>query len=403
MKGGRAYNGLYAYKNTNTNIYIHSVGNGDTIYDYANDLNQKKREEEMNTNPQLKESNILLVEPPGVGNSEYTDANTLGEAQELAITFAEKRILEKQKDKKDKQTNTLPRLFVHGYSLGGAAVGQAVLQHEQFHTQNIHYQFVFDHTFDTMLTITDKLVGNKLCGGAITTLAGFAIDTRQAVNKLLKLGIPTLIINSNDDEVISFDTSLLNALSDMYNKDNNCEYRLNSLYEVAPNLYLCQVNGRHGANGALSRNETYCFINQTTTQQKELQDQLLQDLNTQRLYKEVKNKYENLRKGNKIRINCGNGDGYWVERNEATKEQIWLWNQELDTEIRKLDTKIGELDTEISKLQEKFPKKEEFPKKLNIRRKQENEEYEQVGQIQININRPWISEYQKDPCSGQEE
>ena len=136
--------------------------------------------------------NVLLVNGPGVGKSEgAATPATMGAAQRLGIRFLEERVKAK-------------RIGLVGHSLGGAAIAQAILQHE--FKRNIKYCAIFQMTFDRASNIASQLVSNGLFDWGVKKLiqiVGCEMDSVAAVRKLKDLGIPLYIAQLTSDPLSS--------------------------------------------------------------------------------------------------------------------------------------------------------------------------------------------------------
>lgn len=127
--------------------------------------------------------NTVLVDGPGVGESGgWAIPKTMGEAQEAGIRFLETAIKAKQ-------------IVLSGFSLGGAALGQAILSHD--FKSDVQYTVVFQMTFDRLSNVAKNVFG-KWAGKAISWL-GLEMDTVFASEKLRKLKIEQIIVQGGTD------------------------------------------------------------------------------------------------------------------------------------------------------------------------------------------------------------
>lgn len=131
--------------------------------------------------------NTLLVNNPGVAGSEGTSTpQTMGEAQSIGITH-----LETQEGAKN--------IVVAGHSIGGAANGQAALQHN-FKQDSVNYLFVPQMTFGRLSHIAKKIVPRCLKWAVPTVIRGLDLemDNVAASRRLAELNIPEYIINTRE-------------------------------------------------------------------------------------------------------------------------------------------------------------------------------------------------------------
>lgn len=137
--------------------------------------------------------NVLMINGPGVGKSEGTATpSTMGDAQEVGISYLETAL--KAKD-----------IVIAGRSLGGAAIGQAILQHD-FKKDGVEYTVVRQMTFDRTSNICGKTVGQLLPGlewivSKLVQFAGLEIDSVEASKRLENLGIKEIIVQATNCEV----------------------------------------------------------------------------------------------------------------------------------------------------------------------------------------------------------
>lgn len=120
--------------------------------------------------------NSLFINGPGVGRSEG-DATplTIGDAQEVGIAFLE-------------NVMKTHHIVLAGRSLGGAAIGQAILQHT--FRPEIRYDICFEMTFSKSTTVCAQFVEQHLGKATRKKIAklvsdsGCEMDTVAAVKKL---------------------------------------------------------------------------------------------------------------------------------------------------------------------------------------------------------------------------
>jgi hypothetical protein len=153
--------------------------------------------------------NILVMNPPGVGLSQGTSTPaSLGEVQDLALTYLENRGAKK--------------IAMLGRSLGGAAIGQGILQHT--FKSNIKYLAIPHMTFGSLSQAVHGLVKKRISCLASTAASlirwtGLEMNTVAASEKLSKNQIREIVVNRftngryTDDEIISAEASLGYMLS----------------------------------------------------------------------------------------------------------------------------------------------------------------------------------------------
>jgi hypothetical protein len=133
--------------------------------------------------------NTILIDNPGVGNSQGTSTPaTMGEVQELALTFLETQMKAR-------------RIAIIGRSLGGAAIGQAILQHN--FKPGIQYLVIQQMTFGSLSHIAKKMVKAiaPCLKGLVAPLIRWTeleMDNVAASIKLAACNIPECIINCRD-------------------------------------------------------------------------------------------------------------------------------------------------------------------------------------------------------------
>jgi len=130
--------------------------------------------------------NFLLVNGPGVGRSEGPAApDRIGDAQEVGISFLE-TALKAQK------------IVLAGHSLGGAAIGRAVLQHE--FREDTDYLVIRTFTFDTLSHIAGRIAG--CVGRGLVHWLGYEMDNVAASRKLQQLRIHEVVFSGGLDDVM---------------------------------------------------------------------------------------------------------------------------------------------------------------------------------------------------------
>lgn len=131
--------------------------------------------------------NTLLINGPAVGHSEgQAKPHTMGGAQEIGISYLETAVQAK-------------KIVMAGSSLGGAAMGQAVLQHE--FKPNVRYLSVRQMTFDCSSNICAKIIAASFprLEWLVKKLVQWSceMDSVAASQRLQELGIKEVIIQSS--------------------------------------------------------------------------------------------------------------------------------------------------------------------------------------------------------------
>ena len=133
--------------------------------------------------------NLLMVNGPGVGRSEgIAVPKTMGEAQEVGISFLEESVKAK-------------KLIIAGRSLGSVAVGEAVLQHS--FKENIQYTVLRQMSFDSVSNIAKKIIGSsfpklKNIAEKLVKWTGCEIDSLKASRRLQELGVTEVVVQASD-------------------------------------------------------------------------------------------------------------------------------------------------------------------------------------------------------------
>lgn len=128
--------------------------------------------------------NTLLINGPAVGRSEgHAVPDSIGEAQEIGISFLETALKGK-------------KIVIAGLSLGGAAMGQAILKHH--FKADVRYLAVQQMTFDSVSNVCAEAFGKlKWLVKKIVIWSGCEMDTVAASRKLQELGIPEVIVQAS--------------------------------------------------------------------------------------------------------------------------------------------------------------------------------------------------------------
>lgn len=144
--------------------------------------------------------NTLFINGPSIGRSQgHAIPKTLGEAQELGFQFMESTLKAKQ-------------IAIAGFSLGGAAIGEAILQHE--FKKGIEYLVIRQATFDRVSNIAKALfskLGNLAAYAIYWT--GLEMDNIEASKKLQKLGIKEVIVQASNRKLLEEES--LPSISDI--------------------------------------------------------------------------------------------------------------------------------------------------------------------------------------------
>lgn len=127
--------------------------------------------------------NVLMVNGPSIGRSEGTATpRTLGEAHEAALQFLETAIQAKN-------------IVIAGHSIGGAVVGQAILQHRFDPKRN--YLVIRQSTFDRVSNAVKHFVPVlKNAAEQAILMSGVEMDNLAASKRLEDLGIPEVIVQT---------------------------------------------------------------------------------------------------------------------------------------------------------------------------------------------------------------
>ncbi len=185
-KNGTHYSGLLiGHRETiyNGQWVIQAGGNAQAIEDSAYLYAPCYKEQRFNT---------LLINGPGVGRSEgEATPLTMGEAQEIGISFLESAIKAK-------------KIVIAGLSLGGAAMGQAILLHH--FKPDTSYCVIRQVTFDQASRIAGVFasrVWSKLRSFTehLIRWCGAEMDSVLASRKLQQLGIHEVIMQATNKEI----------------------------------------------------------------------------------------------------------------------------------------------------------------------------------------------------------
>ena len=171
---GIRYSGLMiGHKNTlhNGRWILAAAGNYGTIEDMA----------EYAADPSFEGRNIVMINGPGVIRSQGDAVpQTIGAAQRVGLLFLEKL--------------GAKEITLWGFSFGGGAIGQAIMQHD--FKNGIQYRVVFQMTFSRLSDITKEMVGSW--AGHLIKWLDLEMDTVAAMKKLDEMNIPQVIVQAAD-------------------------------------------------------------------------------------------------------------------------------------------------------------------------------------------------------------
>lgn len=176
---------------------IHALGNGMAMEMFYDDLPRKNF---------ANNSNTLLINGPSVGQSGgWPTRYQFGAGFEAGLQFLEKQV-------------DATHIVMHGLSLGGGMMGEAVLNHDFSYGEKrgIKYLFVADRTFSKLSDVAANLVGSVV--KPIFYLAGAELDGVSAGMRLSSKGIKQIVIQHKSqnglgsDGVIADEISLANQL-----------------------------------------------------------------------------------------------------------------------------------------------------------------------------------------------
>jgi hypothetical protein len=147
--------------------------------------------------------NVLVLNGPHVGRSEGTATpKTMGDAVDIGFTFLETAVKAK-------------KIVMAGRSLGGAAIGQGILQHEFKIDKGIKYLSVSQMSFDSASSVCAKVVTAtskkesriahllRRVIEALVIWSGCEMDNVEASRVLQRLGIKEVIVQTTNGELPS--------------------------------------------------------------------------------------------------------------------------------------------------------------------------------------------------------
>jgi hypothetical protein len=132
--------------------------------------------------------NVLMINGPAVGkNQGQATPKSMGDAQQVGISFLETALKAKN-------------IVIAGRSLGGAAIGQAILQHE--FKKDVNYLAVSQMSFDSASNICGKTIGQissrlEWIVEKLVQFVGCEMDSVAAAKKLQKLDIVQVVIQAS--------------------------------------------------------------------------------------------------------------------------------------------------------------------------------------------------------------
>ncbi len=182
-KNGVRYSGmLMGHRDTihNGNWALQAVGNGESIERLIEHTAQVYYQDKFN---------ILMINGPSVGKSQGTATpSTMGDAQDIGISYLETALKAK-------------KIVIAGRSLGGAAIGLAILKHH--FKKDVKYLVVQQMTFDCTSNIAAKMVGQmssfpEWVVAKVIQVSGCEMDSVKASKKLQKEGIQEVIIQASN-------------------------------------------------------------------------------------------------------------------------------------------------------------------------------------------------------------
>ena len=248
-KNGVLYNGFLIGKTSsinNGNWAVQATGNLESIEHSAKEF--AKIYATINYN-------ILLINGPSIGKNEaHSTPDSMGEVQELGITYLETAI-------------KAEKIVIAGRSLGGAALNQAILKHQL--DPNIKYLVVRQMTFDRASHIASVVVGEflpKLLSDLVERIviwSGCEMDCIEASRKLQELNIKEVIVQATKRPINEGD---LPKMEDFQSDgaipaEASLGYGLIKENIVENKVFICVTNIRHAENYTImaTRNEIENF------------------------------------------------------------------------------------------------------------------------------------------------
>ena len=178
--------------------------------------------------------NLLMMNGPGCGRSKGTATpRTMGAAQEIAITYLEKKRKAKE-------------IFIGGHSIGGGAVSRAIMQHD--FKKDVEYTVARQMTFDKLSNCAMHMFGGESSLLARTVRGiikwtGLELDNIEASKKLSQLKDDGISITSrvvqhtldDSDEVIPVEATL--ALGNQSAKAKCVEVLVSSTHNTVNEIF----------------------------------------------------------------------------------------------------------------------------------------------------------------------
>lgn len=184
-KNGLKLNGWVIYDpdlRENQNWVLQAVGNSKAVEEFIPLIEKKYIDAGFNT---------LLVNNPGVSKSEgIATPKSIGETQAFALSYLEKLGAKK--------------IALAGHSLGGAAIGQAILLHS--FKPDLQYLVVQQMTFGRLSHVAGRMYPFfQYLTAPLFWLINLEMDTVAASEKLDALNIPEHILNKREGDIFAHD------------------------------------------------------------------------------------------------------------------------------------------------------------------------------------------------------
>ena len=190
--------------------------------------------------------NVLLVNGPGAVRSEGVASNyTLGEAQEVGISFLENSINAK-------------KIILAGRSLGGAAISEAIMQHD--FKPNIEYMVIRQMTFDSVSNIASKIFKQSFSKKIrrfikqIIRWTDCEIDSVQASIKVANLNIREIIVQATNKDIRPHETPKKEDFKSdgVIDAHASLAYRLIKYDITANKAFICLKDEEHNSNNPVT-------------------------------------------------------------------------------------------------------------------------------------------------------
>ncbi len=179
-KSGYSYKGyIISHKDTkdNGNWQIQALGNGMAAEPFMKDIAEENNKNNLST--------LLINGFTTSGSGGHPTRFALGAGFEAGLQYLENEI---------KAQN----IIMHGYSLGGGMMSEAILQHDfsKGVKNGIKYAMISKCTFSKLSDVAAAVVGSIV--KPIFFLAGQQLDAASAAKKLIRLNIPHIIVQSSE-------------------------------------------------------------------------------------------------------------------------------------------------------------------------------------------------------------